>query len=195
MAGLWGWVASEWRRSWRSLVLLALLVAFGGAIAIASIAGARLAGSAFDDFSDETSAPLEVSIAGASNDFDMFEGALELADEIAAIPGVQGVTPVSWMGVAAEADNGATMPAFAVATLRGAGDRPPLGAVAVDGRLPDPSSPDEVVINEVAAELFEVGVGDSVTLHTYALDQAADMLSATRAPFKGPTLTGEVVGV
>jgi hypothetical protein len=176
------------------MIALALLVAFGGAITIASISGARRADSAFDDFLDETAAPLDVSVAGDSFDLAAFTGSYRLAAAMAAVPGVEGVTPVSFMGVAAAA-NGASMEAFAVATLRGAGERPPSGAVPVHGRLADPTVAGEVTINELAADLFHVGVGDDVTLNTYAPDQVADMIGATRAPFRGPQLTGTVVGV
>src|SRR4029453_3366177 len=111
MAGLWGWGASEWRRSWRSLTLPALLVTFGGAITIAAIAGARRADSAFDRFLEQTSAPLAVGLSGQDDDLVTLDGASALAPDMAAIPGVEGVTPTAWMGVAAEA-NGFTMDAF-----------------------------------------------------------------------------------
>src|SRR4051794_34293658 len=108
MNGLWPWGVSEWRRSWRSLLGLTLLVAFGGAITIAAIAGARRADSAFDDFLDQASAPLSVGMAGDVGDLSLYEGASTLAKDMAAVPGVEGVTPVSFMGVAGEA-NGVTM--------------------------------------------------------------------------------------
>src|SRR5262245_50429610 len=114
MAGLWGWITSEWRRSWRGLTLLAVLIAFAGAIAIAAIAGARRADSAFDDFLEQTSAPLAVTVTGQSDDLGVLDGAASLAPRIAAIPGVEGVTPTGWMGVAGEA-NGHVMDPFATA--------------------------------------------------------------------------------
>jgi ABC-type lipoprotein release transport system permease subunit len=176
------------------LTLLALLVAFGGAITIASIAGARRADSAFSRFLDQASSPVDVSLAGETEDLSVFDGAPALAYDMTALPGVEGVTPVSWMGVAAEA-NGITLPAFAIATLGGVGARPPLGAVAVRGALPDPSRPDQIAINEIAADVVGVDVGDQVTLNSYASDQGNAMVSGVPAPFRGPRVTARVAAV
>jgi ABC-type lipoprotein release transport system permease subunit len=176
------------------LVALTLLVAFGGAITIASIAGARRADSAFDGFLDQTSAPLSVTLAGETDNLSLYDGAPALAHDMAAVPGVEGVMPVSWMGVATEA-NGVTTWAFAIATLGGVGDRPPAGGVPVHGRMTDPSRPDEVAINETAADYFGVEVGDEVTLNSYAADQVDAMVTGAPAPFRGPEVTARVAGV
>src|SRR5262245_52645082 len=120
MAGLWSWIGAEWRRSWRALTALTLIVAFGGAITIAAIAGARRADGAFDEFLDQTSAPLDVSIAGSDVDLSNMSGASSLAADMAKIPGVDGVTPVVWMGVGAAA-NGVTTSPFSTAWLPGVG--------------------------------------------------------------------------
>ena len=194
MGGLWAWVASQWRREWRALVGLTLLVAFGGAVTIAAVAGARRADSAFDRLLDESSASIEVAFAGQPGDVDMYDDLGTLADEIAAIPRVDGVLPVSWMGVAAEA-NGRTLSPFAIALLEAAGERPPVGALSVRGRLPDPTAADEVTINEVASEQLDLDVGDQITLNTYTPDQVDAMVSGRTEPFRGPRLIAEVVGV
>src|SRR4029079_3381548 len=95
MAGLRGWIASEWRRSWRSLTLLALLVAFGGAITIGAVGGARRADSDLDHFLDLTSAPLVVSPRGESEDLGVYDGADSIAADMAAIDGVEGGGPAA----------------------------------------------------------------------------------------------------
>lgn len=194
MTGLWGWVATEWRRRWRSLLFLTLLVAFAGAITIASIAGARRANSAFDDFLDQTSAPLQVSLSGKTGDLTQYDGLPALADAMAAVPGVEGVMPVAFMGVAAEA-NGVTGDPFALATLDGAGTRPSIIGVPLRGHLPDQSRADQIAVNEVAADKFMIGVGDQVVLRSFAPDQVRAMVEGTPAPLRGPVVTAQVAAV
>jgi hypothetical protein len=87
MAGLSGWVSSEWRRSWRALTLLALLVAFGGAITIASIAGARRADSAFSRFLEQASSSVDVSLAGETKDLSVFDDAPAVGRRHVGTPG------------------------------------------------------------------------------------------------------------
>src|SRR4029453_4690931 len=63
------------------------------------------------------------------------------------------------------------------------------------GRMPDASAPHEVAVNEVAAQYFDVGIGDQLVLHSYAPDQVSAWISGVREPFRGPTVEALVVGV
>ena len=116
------------------------------------------------DFLDQTSAPLDVTSTGTGDDLSIYDGSRDLAGDMAGVPGVEGVTPVTWMGVAAEA-NGVVLPAFAIREWgRGVGDRPPAGAIVLRGRMPDPAHPDEIALNEVGVDELGADVGDRVVL-------------------------------
>ncbi len=104
-AGLGLWIRSEWRRGWRPLLGLSLLIALGGGVTLAALGGARRADTAFDRFLDRVSSPVDVSAVGNDFSFDAVNVAWgDLSESIARITGVRGVTPVSWMGVAYEID-------------------------------------------------------------------------------------------
>jgi ABC-type lipoprotein release transport system permease subunit len=194
MGGLWSWVVSEWRRNWRSLAGLTVLVAFGGAITIAALAGARRADTAFDRFLDKTSAAIDVTSAGTTDNLAVYDGARDLAADMAAVPGVEGVRPVTWMGVAAEA-HGVVLPAFATAIGPGVGDRPPVGAIVLRGRMPEPTQPGEIALNEVGVDVLGADVGDRVVLNSLASDQVTTFVNAGDEAFRGPRVEAEVVGV
>ena len=57
MGGLGLWVRSEWRSGWRALLGLALLIALGGGVTLAALAGARRADTAIDRFQDAVATP------------------------------------------------------------------------------------------------------------------------------------------
>lgn len=136
-AGLGLWVRSEWRRGWRSLLGLALLIAFGGGVTPAAIGVARRADSAFDRILDHVSSPVDVSAAGIESDLEVVNGAwADLTGPIAGIPGVRGVTPVSWTAVSVLGASFALDPSrdrSRVVAVSAIGGLPPAigGAVAV----------------------------------------------------------------
>ena len=140
---------------------------------LAALGGARRADTAFDRFLDRVSSPVDVSAVGNDFSFDEVNVAWgDLSESIARIPGVRGVTPVSWMGVAYEID-GEPWRFFSIATGPPSGDAPPPGSTIVDGRAADPQAADEVTINEEAQRQMGVDVGDRITLRSYAPDQFA----------------------
>jgi hypothetical protein len=169
--GLGLWVRSEWRRGWCSLLGLSLLIALGGGVTLAALGGARRADTAFDRFLDRVSSPIDVAAAGIPPDQSVYDDSwADLTDPIADIPGVRGVTPLSWMAVAYEVD-GDPSPFFSVATGPPSGDTPPPGTRIVEGRAADPTVAGEVTINEEGRRQMGVEVGDRITLRSYAPDQ------------------------
>jgi ABC-type lipoprotein release transport system permease subunit len=193
--GLGLWVRSEWRRSGRSLVGLALLIAVGGGITLAAFGGARRADTAFDRFLDRVSSPIDVSAAGIEADVSVYRSAwADLTGPIADIAGVRGVTPTSWMAVAFEVD-GDPSPFFSIATGSPAGDSPPPGAQIVEGRAADPQAADEVTINEEGRRQMGVDVGDRITLRSYATDQFGAFIGNDIEDDRGPRVGVVVTGI
>ena len=71
-------------------------------------------------------------------------------------------------------------------------ERPALLA----GRMPDPDAPDEVLLNEQAAQLTGLSVGDHVRARTWSDADLDALFSGTTFPgFNGPKLDLRVVGV
>jgi ABC-type lipoprotein release transport system permease subunit len=193
--GLGLWVRSEWRRGWRSLIGLALLIALGGGVTLAALGGARRADTAFDRFLDRVSSPVDVSAAGNDFSFDEVNAAWgDLSESIAGITGVRGVTPVAWMGVAYEIA-GEPWRFFSIATGPPTGDAPPPGMTIVEGRAADPQAADEVTINEEAQRQMGVDVGDRITLRSYAPDQFAAFIDNATEADRGPQLDVQVTGI
>ncbi len=193
--GLGLWVRSEWRRDWRSLVGLALLIAVGGGVTLAAVGGARRADTAFDRFLDRVSSPIDVSAAGIEADLTVYGDAwTDLTEPIADIAGVRGVTPVSWMAVAYEID-GEPSQFFSIATGPPAGDSPPPGSHIVDGRAADPRAADEVTINEEGRRQMGVDIGDRITLRSYASDQYTAFIGSDIEEDRGPRVDVVVTGI
>lgn len=193
--GLGLWVRSEWRRGRRSLVGLSLLIALGGGVTLAAIGGARRADTAFDRFLDRVSSPVDVSAAGIEEDLSVYTDAwTDLTEPMADIPGVRGVTPVSWMAVAYEID-GKPSQFFSVATGPSAGDSPPPGRQIIEGRSADPQVADEVTINEEARRQMGVDVGDRITLRSYASDQLNAFMGSAVEEDRGPRVDVVVTGI
>ena len=186
------WVRSEWRSGWRALTGLALVVAIGGGLTMAAWAGARRADSAFDRFLARVSGPLAVSAVGMQTTLSAFDDTWALAPEIAAMDGVTGVRPTSWMAVAMEIE-GVPQSFFSPALGLGYGPNPPAGGHVIRGR--SASAADEVVINEVASHMTGKAVGDSIVLRSYATDQADAFIDSTGEPGHGPTVEARIVGV
>jgi FtsX-like permease family len=71
-------------------------------------------------------------------------------------------------------------------------DRPRLLA----GRLPDPESPDEILLNEQAARLTRLGPGDRIRVRTWRADDLEALSGGADFPgFNGPELDLRIVGV
>ena len=64
--------------------------------------------------------------------------------------------------------------------------------VLLDGRLPDPTRADEVVVSSSFVDSFDKRVGDAVTLHLYSADQ---LNSYDDGEPLGPTVDATIVGV
>ena len=177
---------AEARRRAAALLGLALIVGLVGTAVLGSVAGARRTDSALDRFTDAT----------ATADGRAFAFALgrplggDLVGEVGALDGVREVGGFAIYSTDAlfDVDVSIVAPTDDVAFRRL--DRPLL----LDGRYPDPSSPDEVVLSDLAVERLGLHTGDRFRASTFSPEDCAALAEDDFQGFNGPAVDLEVVG-
>lgn len=179
------WLRLDLPRRWRSLAVLALLVAVAGGTVLASVTGARRAETAAARLWART---LPASAAVLPNDpgFDW--------EVVRRLPGVAAVAgfAVAPFFVDELPDYQGYLPPADDVMLRDV-ERP----VVLQGRLADPARADEVVVTSQVPDSYGLDVGDSLTLHLMTPQQADDpdfFFSGAAAP-GGPQARARIVGV
>ncbi|MGH8777231.1 MAG: FtsX-like permease family protein [Jiangellaceae bacterium] len=188
MAAVRSWFRLDLRRRWRSLVVLALLVALAAGTVMTTVAGARRGASAGERLLAQTLPP-DIIVVPNQPGFDW--------DAVRALPEVEALTTIllsSYQieGVPPEvASEQPAPPADSEATRTI--ERP----VVLRGRLADPARSDEVVITPAFAESTDKDVGDSLTFHLYSPDQADAYFLENVEPGEpeGPRVESTIVGV
>ena len=186
MALIFTWMRIELRRRWRSLVVLALLVAISSGTVFTALAGARRAASAIDRLQAQT-LPADAIVTPFEPHFDW--------DIVRALPQVEALatysnTPNLVEGIADE-DVTAFAPADSAAfdTI----ERP----VVLAGWLADPARADEAVVTPKFVESFGRGIGDTATVRLNSPETHDAISRAQRAaPAEpdGPTVVTRIVG-
>jgi hypothetical protein len=172
------WARRDIRRRWRSLVLLGVLVGLTSAFALSAWAGARRTDTALQ----------RLSIATNARDAVAFPSQVGIVNpnwaRLAARPEVTSVAV--WDLLFGNYDGQPDWLIFGSAdgTYLGKVDKP----VVVQGRMFNPRSPDEVVVDENA--VTQTPLGSSLRYQFYAPNQPDEA-----GPPRGPTLTMHVVGV
>ena len=172
----------ELRRHWRSTALLAVLVALVVGTVVAATAGARRSSTSFDRYLDDLRAPDAMAFGDPAvraqlGDLDALDLALDMD-----LPAVLPLSDDFFYPMVTE----------------------PTGTVlydlvrmpVVDGRLPDPQAPLELVVSERTADRLGVGAGDELPMGSLR-PATADRLSKEGGDPEpdGPALTFSVVGV
>jgi len=178
------WLRLDARRRWRSLAVLALLIALASATVLTSIAGARRGESAWNRLWART-LPATVTVLPNQPGFDWAR--------IAALPGVAALTrfPVAFgfeaQGYSAESS------AFPLADdqMTRTVERP----VILAGRLFNPHRVDEVVVTPKFAAASGKHVGDSLTLELASLRQADEGYDGSSGAPAGPRIRARITGV
>ncbi|WP_026877462.1 ABC transporter permease [Jiangella gansuensis] len=181
------WLRLDLRRRWRSLLVLALLVAFAAGTVMTAVAGARRGESAVDRLLERT-LPATVIVLPNTPGFDW--------DPVRELPGVEALS-VMWLagvdvvGVPPEAMAAQLPPMYDDAAMRTI-ERP----VVLAGRVPDPARADEAVVTPAWTDHWGHGVGDTLTIRMHT-PEAVDAYArgAQPAAATGPELTVSVVGV
>ena len=183
MTAIRTWLRLDLRRRWRSLAVLALLVALASGTVIASLAGARRGGSALDRLA---AVSLPATVAALPNDpeFDW--------DPIRALPEVEAIArfPVSGFSVEGipDSDNPGQFPvvdAAAPATIE--------RGVYLQGRPADQSRVDEGVVTAAFLTAHHKKVGDTVVVRLAGPEQVDEGSFGTGGT--GPRQPVRIVGV
>lgn len=172
------WARSDLRRRWLSLVVLGVLAGVTAGLAAAAFAGAQRTATALERLRERTAAPDALVFASqvglAHPDWSALRAAPEVQD-LAVWDLVQGTV---------DGQPDATLFAANDAAFGDRVSRPYM----VQGRMWDPSAPDEVVVSPVLAGDYPVG--STITVQPYGVDQNEDESEPT-----GPEIRLHVVGV
>ena len=178
------WLRLDLRRRWRSLAVLALLVAIASGTVMAAFAGARRGASALTRLQDRTLAATAAVYANTPG----FDWA-----SIRALPEVKAMTTfvVSYSNALEGLPDGAVgFPPADDSAMRTI-ERP----VVFAGRVFDPARADEAVVTPKFAQNYHKGVGDTVVLRLPTPQQIANGEATDRWRLAGPRLMLHIVGV
>ena len=178
------WLRLESRRRWRSLLVLALLVALATGTVLAAAAGARRGQTAFGRLWDST-LPATAVVLPNQPGFDWAK--------VRALPEVTALTkfPVAFSFALDCCRGASTEWAPADTELTRTIERP----VILEGRLFDPRRADEVVVTPQFAHVYHKGVGAVLALHLASPQQANLGYDGSTGPPRGPVIRARVVGV
>ncbi len=158
MTAAWMWARAELRTRWKAWILLGLLAGVTVGVAAAGVAGARRTVRAVPDFVAAAHLPTAAVLAN-----DPAFGPAARA-RVAALPGVRQTFPFL-VGVATQVyrppglgDASAALFPASTASMR------LLGGPLVEGRSPDPTRADEVVVDENARDRFHLGIGATMVV-------------------------------
>jgi hypothetical protein len=174
-------VRAHWRSRWAAILGLVALTGLAGAVVIASAAGARRTATSLDRLRDEA-LTADVFVSFRNPD-------AALVERVTGLPVVaesRAVDVVFAVVEGVEEDLALWLPADGRHEIAVERDR------LVRGRRLDPARPTEVEINEMAARLSGVDVGDVVSIATLSPEQVA---AEQYFPAQGPRLDLEIVGV
>ncbi len=178
------WLRLELRRRWRSLIVLALLVALATATVLAATAGARRGQTAFDRLWART-LPATVTVLPNQPGFNWAK--------VRALPEVTALTefPVTF-GFALDCcpDASTGFPPADDEMTRTI-ERP----VMLAGRLFNPDRVDEIVATPQFMTSYDKSVGDTVTLHLASPQQVNAGYDGSTGPPRGPRIVARIVGV
>ena len=178
------WLRVDGLRRWRSLAVLALLIALATATVLTSIAGARRGQTAFDRLWART-LPATVTVLPNQPGFDWAK--------VAALPEVAALTrfPVVFGFEAQGYPAASTGFPLADDQMTRTIERP----VMVAGRLFNPRRADEVIVTPKFAASSGKHVGDMLTLELASVQQANQGYDGTTGPPLGPRIRARIVGV
>ena len=179
------WLRLDLPRRWRSLVVLALLVALSSGVVLTAVAGARRGETAFDRLWART-LPATVTVLPNQPGFDWAK--------VQALPGVTAMSLFAvYYGAAVDGipDANIGFPP-ANAALFQTVEHP----VILAGRAANQSRADEVMASPHFMSAYHLRVGDTVTLHLSSPAQATAGFDATQGGTPaGPRVTVRIVGV
>ena len=196
MRGAWLWARSDLRRRWMSLVVVALFIAFTSGATMALVAGARRAGSATERFSSASDlADLAAFVGYDPSDSTGEAHEQGVADLIAALDRDPDVTRYEQGEFVVATPDPVPPGSFGFAYVARPGGGPGLFGtpLLLDGRYP--TAADEMLVNERAAKLFDLHVGERHPLLAMAcFDCEQERLDAEVTITGIARLEGDLVG-
>jgi FtsX-like permease family len=179
------WFRLDAGRRWRSLLLLALLVAVAGATVLTAVAGARRGASALERLTART-LPATLDVVNFQPGFDW--SAVRAMPEVEAMS-VYADTDVRLLEIP-PGDLAFGYPPADDDLMRTV-ERP----VVLAGRLADPARVDEAVVTQRFVTTYGKGVGDRVTAVLPTPQEASSALTITGPLPSGPRIPITIVGV
>ncbi len=179
------WLRLDLRRRWRSLAVLAMLIAIASGTVFAALAGARRGASAQQRLNEQT-LPATSAILANTPGLDW--------DPIRALPEVEALTTF----VVDYTMSTEGIPGGAVGFPPGddAYTRTIEKPVVLSGRLFDPTRADEAVVTRKFVSHYHKGVGDTVVLILATPQELANQEgSGPGGVYTGPRVTVHIVGV
>ncbi len=186
MTAVWAWFRLDLRRRWRSLAVLAILVAFASATVMTALAGARRGASAVDRLLVDT---LPTSVVALPNEPGFDWGPIRDLPEVAALSGFA-VTDYRIDEVPPEDQVSVWFPSTD-SEIFDTIERP----IVIAGRLPDPTRADEVVVSPRFLAHYGMHLGDTVTLDLFTPEQIDQLLNGDVGAPAGPRVETTIVGV
>ncbi|HEY7014730.1 MAG TPA: hypothetical protein VH480_18355, partial [Streptosporangiaceae bacterium] len=178
------WLRLEGRRRWRSLLVLALLVALATATVLAAAAGARRGQTAFGRLWAGT-LPATVTVLPSQPGSDWAK--VRALPEVAALSELAVVFGFS-VDCCPEASSGFPPSSDEMARTL---ERPALLA----GRVFDPGRADEVMVTPQFAQVYDKDVGDTITLLLPTPKQVNEQFDGSTGPPLGPRIKASIVGI
>ncbi|HYF45377.1 MAG TPA: hypothetical protein VD926_04140, partial [Acidimicrobiales bacterium] len=197
-------VRAEARRSWRSWLVLGLLIGLSAGAVLAAAAGARRTATAYQDLVEESAAPDGLILAVCGPDAPVCPRADEFAEEVRGWPGVAGagavasiLTPIAdrdgtWETQGDPCNTGTGEVSAIVPLDDHIGDHI-LRLRILEGRDVDPTRAGEAVLAPEAASAHGVEVGDTLFVHLgpeVLCDDAATWGERTELTVVGIGLSG-----
>lgn len=186
MSAVVAWFRVDLRHRWRSLLVLALLIAFSTATIVTAVAGARRGASAVDRLQEVT---LPVTAVALPNDPGFDWAPIAALPEVEAV-GQFAVSTYVVEGIPEE-DYSAGFPVLGTDIYRSI-EKP----VVLSGRALDPTRPDEVMITPLFGRHNGLAVGDTVTIRLWSPEQidTIDTPEFDGGPPTGPVIEATIVG-
>jgi FtsX-like permease family len=184
VSSAWLWFRIDAGRRWRSLAVLALLIAASTASVLTAVAGARRGDSALRRLAAGT-LPATAAVMPFQPGFDWAP--------VRAMPEIEALATYADTDFRLDGIPPDVLPVAAppgTAELMRTVERP----VVLQGRLADPAKADEAVVTRRFVTSYGKGVGDTVTALLPTPEQAQS-LAISGPPPSGPRLTIRIVGV
>jgi hypothetical protein len=189
---------SRLRANLTATVLLVLLAGIGGGVVMASVAAIRRADSAWGRFQAANPTADAVMLVYGPDGAPRSTKADDLDEELAGIrdlDDLESLARLTWTVGVLEAHDGERYPVAATTFLDAPSPALEGRPLLLAGRLPDPSSADEVAVDELLARRLAAEVGDRIEFTAFPFDDIGGASNGRDVDPAGPRSSLRVTGV